>query len=89
MWPPIRPLPPHTPGQLVLLIQNTAPTAIMVHTMASVHGNRAEELSSILFWGYISGIAIIPLWLTLFLYVVKVQYRYGSGDAATVAAVTG
>ncbi|EFJ49477.1 hypothetical protein VOLCADRAFT_104342 [Volvox carteri f. nagariensis] len=59
---------------LVLLIQNTAPTAIMVHTMASVHGNRAEEVSAILFWGYISGIAVIPLWLTLFLYVVKLQY---------------
>ncbi|GLI67968.1 hypothetical protein VaNZ11_012303 [Volvox africanus] len=66
---------------LVLLIQNTAPTAIMVHTMASVHANCAGEVSSILFWGYISGIAIIPLWLTLFLYVVKLQFRYGDGGA--------
>ncbi|GIL57526.1 hypothetical protein Vafri_12737 [Volvox africanus] len=66
---------------LVLLIQNTAPTAIMVHTMASVHANCAGEVSSILFWGYISGIAIIPLWLTLFLYVIKLQFRYGDEGA--------
>ncbi|GFR48835.1 hypothetical protein Agub_g10788, partial [Astrephomene gubernaculifera] len=63
---------------LVLLIQNTAPTAIMVHTMASVHGNRAEEVSSILFWGYMVGIVAIPLWLTLFLYAVSQQFR-GAG----------
>ncbi|KAG2501635.1 hypothetical protein HYH03_000140 [Edaphochlamys debaryana] len=60
---------------LVLLIQNTAPTAIMVHTMASVHGNAVEELSAILFWGYMIGILAIPLWLMLFLGVVKVMYR--------------
>ncbi|KXZ55676.1 hypothetical protein GPECTOR_2g1226 [Gonium pectorale] len=60
---------------LVLLIQNTAPTAIMVHTMASVQNNRPEEVSTILFWGYMAGILVIPLWLTLFLYAVKVTYR--------------
>ncbi|GLC70650.1 hypothetical protein PLESTF_001018100 [Pleodorina starrii] len=74
---------------LVLLIQNTAPTAIMVHTMASVHGNKSEEVSSILFWGYIAGIALVPLWLTLFLFVVKQQFRYTEGGAGGDAAAAG
>ncbi|PNH03864.1 hypothetical protein TSOC_010037, partial [Tetrabaena socialis] len=60
---------------LVLLIHNTAPTAVLVHTMASVQRNRPEEVSSILFWGYMVGVLAIPLWLTLFLYVVQQQYR--------------
>eukprot|EP00198_Chlamydomonas_reinhardtii_P006546 XP_001695882.1 predicted protein [Chlamydomonas reinhardtii] len=60
---------------LVLLIQNCAPTAIMVHTMASVHGNCAEEMSTILFYGYMVGIVAIPFWLTLFLFTVKQTFR--------------
>ncbi len=43
--------------------------------MASVQGNRSEEVSAILFWGYMLGILVIPLWLTLFLYAVQQMYR--------------
>ncbi len=35
---------------LVLLIHNTAPTAILVHTMSSIHRNKDAEVSAILFW---------------------------------------
>jgi hypothetical protein len=43
--------------------------------MASVHGNCAEEVSTILFYGYMIGILAIPLWLTLFLFTVKQTFR--------------
>lgn len=51
------------------------PSRPQVHTMASVHGNCAEEMSTILFYGYMVGIVAIPFWLTLFLFTVKQTFR--------------
>eukprot|EP00798_Chlamydomonas_sp_ICE-L_P012698 gene12698-15930_t len=60
---------------LVLLIQNTAPTAIMVHTMSAVHQNGDQEVSTILFWQYLVGIVTIPPYLLWFMYMVKDKFH--------------
>jgi predicted permease len=60
---------------LVMLIQNTAPTAILVHTMAAVHQNKEAEVSALLFWQYFASIVTLPPYLTLFLYLVGKEYH--------------
>lgn len=35
---------------LVMLIQNAVPTALNVHTLATLHANREEEVGALLFW---------------------------------------
>eukprot|EP00882_Tetradesmus_deserticola_P034257 GHRQ01039234.1.p3 GENE.GHRQ01039234.1~~GHRQ01039234.1.p3 ORF type:complete len:111 (+),score=42.64 GHRQ01039234.1:3-335(+) len=35
---------------LVLLIQNSVPTALNVHTLATLNSNREEEVGALLFW---------------------------------------
>jgi hypothetical protein len=35
---------------LVMLIQNSVPTALNVHTLATLNGNREEEVGALLFW---------------------------------------
>ncbi len=35
---------------LVMLIQNAVPTALNVHTLATLNSNREEEVGALLFW---------------------------------------
>ncbi len=55
---------------LVMLIQNTCPTAILVHTLSAVHQNHEAEVSAVLFWQYLISIVTIPPYLSLYLYMV-------------------
>jgi hypothetical protein len=35
---------------LVMLIQNSVPTALNLHTLATLNSNREEEVGALLFW---------------------------------------
>ena len=60
---------------LVMLIQNTAPTAILVHTMSAVHQNKEAEVSALLFYQYLASVVTLPPYLSLYLYLVGKEYR--------------
>jgi len=42
--------PPDPLFVLVMMIQNSVPTALNVHTLATMHQNREEEVGALLFW---------------------------------------
>lgn len=48
-------------------MQNTAPTAILVHTMSSVHGTCEAEVSAVLFWSYAASVLTVPPCLAAYL----------------------
>ena len=52
---------------LVLLLQQAMPTALNVHTMASVHDNNEQVVAALLFWQYIACIVTIPVCVLIFL----------------------
>ncbi|KAG1676228.1 hypothetical protein FOA52_006445 [Chlamydomonas sp. UWO 241] len=60
---------------LVMLIQNTVPTAIMVHTMSTVNGCCEAEVSTLLFWQYLACIVTIPPYLALYLWALSRAYE--------------
>lgn len=63
--------PPDPVFVLVMLVQQTAPTAISISTMASMFGNGEQEISSLLFYQYMSCILTIPWCLCLYLYLMQ------------------
>lgn len=52
---------------LVLALQQAMPTALNVHTMASVHRNHEEVVATLLFWQYIACIVTIPVSVVIYL----------------------
>ena len=60
---------------LVMLLQNTAPTAILVHTMSAVHQNYDAEVSTLLFWQYVVSIVSSPPYIALFLYTLGTTFH--------------
>lgn len=52
---------------LVMLIQNSVPTALNVHTLATLHQNREEEVGALLFWQYLAACLTVPAWLMLYM----------------------
>ncbi len=61
--------PPDPIFLLVMLIHHTAPSAVNVHTMASVLRNHEREVSVVLFYQYIASIVTLPPFLMAFLYL--------------------
>lgn len=67
-------LPPPEPLMLlVMLMVNSTPTAILVHTVASVQRNGEVEMSAILFWEYLAALLTLPVCLAVFLYIVQLH----------------
>lgn len=52
---------------LVLALQQAMPTALNVHTMASVHENNEQVVAALLFWQYLACIITIPVCVLIFL----------------------
>lgn len=52
---------------LVMLLQNCVPTALNVHTLATLHANREAASAALLFWQYLAALVALPAWLALFL----------------------
>lgn len=52
---------------LVLALQQAMPTALNVHTMASVNKNNEEVVASLLFWQYLACIVTIPVCVLVYL----------------------
>jgi len=57
-----------------MLLQNTVPTALNVHALSLLHGNRDSETGAVMFWQYMASIAVVPAWLTLYLLFVEGSY---------------
>lgn len=54
----------------VLLIQNTTPTAINIQSIATMHGNHEEEMATLIFWQYMVAIVMLPVFVTLYMYLI-------------------
>ena len=62
---------PGTPRLLVvvMLIQNAAPTALNMQTIATMNGNRPEEMGALIAFQYFAGLLAVPVCLFVFLRV--------------------
>ncbi|KAF6264393.1 membrane transport protein-domain-containing protein [Scenedesmus sp. NREL 46B-D3] len=56
---------------LVLLLQSSVPTALNVHTLATLNSNREEEVGALLFWQYLASCVTTPACLMLFTWLLK------------------
>jgi predicted permease len=56
---------------LVLLLMNSVPTALLVHNLAILHSNRADDVAAVLFWQYIFCIITLPAWMSVFVWISK------------------
>lgn len=63
--------PPDSFFMFVLLLQHCMPTAINMHTVATLHQNGVAEVTTVLFWQYLLSIVTVPLWMLLFLYYLR------------------
>lgn len=59
---------------LVMLLQNTMPTALNVHAIATIHRNRENELACLMFWQYLVTVLVVPAWLMLYLYIAHLYF---------------
>jgi predicted permease len=59
---------------LVMLLQNTMPTALNVHAIATIHRNRENELACLMFWQYLMTVLVVPAWLMLYLYIAHLYF---------------
>lgn len=67
---------------LVMLIQNAVPTALNVHTLATLYANREEEVAALLFWQYLTACLTVPGALMFFLWLLKTPVLSVSGQSA-------
>eukprot|EP00238_Polyblepharides_amylifera_P008235 CAMPEP_0196585868 /NCGR_PEP_ID=MMETSP1081-20130531/52354_1 /TAXON_ID=36882 /ORGANISM="Pyramimonas amylifera, Strain CCMP720" /LENGTH=391 /DNA_ID=CAMNT_0041907561 /DNA_START=316 /DNA_END=1488 /DNA_ORIENTATION=+ len=54
--------PPDQLFVFVLLLQHCMPTAINMHTVATLHQNGVAEVTTALFWQYLLSLITLPLW---------------------------
>ncbi|WIA28427.1 hypothetical protein OEZ86_010972 [Tetradesmus obliquus] len=64
-------LAPDSVFLLVMLIQNSVPTALNVHTLATLNSNREEEVGALLFWQYLASCITTPAWLMFYTWLLK------------------
>lgn len=53
-----------------MLLNHAVPTAIMVHSMATMYRNREDEVAVLLFWEYIASALTLPFVMMAFLRIV-------------------
>ncbi|PNW73583.1 hypothetical protein CHLRE_13g564850v5 [Chlamydomonas reinhardtii] len=74
---------------LVMLVMHTTPTAVMVHSMASIFNNAEDEVAVLLFWQYLASLITLPLaisWVLKMLTPVAAAPGAWSGSAGAAAA---
>lgn len=54
---------------VVMMLVWSTPTAILVHSLASVHQNGEDEISALLFWEYLSCVFTLPVCTAGYLYM--------------------
>eukprot|EP00873_Tetraselmis_striata_P022138 jgi/Tetstr1/442402/TSEL_030528.t1 len=64
-------VPPDSFFMFVLLLQHCMPTAINMHTVATLHQNGVAEVTTVLFWQYLLSIVTVPLWMLFFLWYLR------------------
>ena len=65
----------------VLLVQNSAPTAINIQAIATMFGNHEAEMAALLFWQYMAAIVALPCLLAAYMHLLP-----AFGLAAVMAA---
>ncbi len=63
--------PPDSFFMFVLMLQHCMPTAINMHTVATLHQNGVAEVTTVLFWQYLASIITVPCWMMFFLYYLR------------------
>ncbi|GIL56864.1 hypothetical protein Vafri_12158 [Volvox africanus] len=54
-------------AMLVMLVMHATPTAVLVHSMATIFGNTEDEVAAMLFWQYVACLLTLPLAIGLML----------------------
>lgn len=65
---------------LVMLLVWATPTAVLVHALATMMQNGADQVAAVLFYQYVSSLATLPLFMALFLHL------YSTGQLSAAAA---
>lgn len=55
---------------MVMLVSASTPTAIMMHAIATVYDNRADDMAALLFWEYLLAALTLPLLIAAYLVLV-------------------
>uniref|UniRef100_A0A383VRR9 Auxin efflux carrier n=1 Tax=Tetradesmus obliquus TaxID=3088 RepID=A0A383VRR9_TETOB len=63
---------------VVMMVAWSTPTAILVHSLASVHRHGEDEVSALLFWEYLSCIVSLPLCSATYLYLIGSCMSYAA-----------
>jgi predicted permease len=50
-----------------MLVTHATPTAIVVHSMATMLRNREDDMAAMLFWEYLASAITLPCLMALFL----------------------
>lgn len=53
----------------VLLVQNSAPTAINIQAIVTMFGNHEAEMAALLFWQYMAAIVALPCLLSAYMHL--------------------
>ncbi|KAG2498465.1 hypothetical protein HYH03_003719 [Edaphochlamys debaryana] len=57
-------------GLLVMLAMHATPTAVLVHSMATLYGNAEDEVAALLFWQMVACLVTMPLGIAVALAIV-------------------
>ncbi|KAG2443954.1 hypothetical protein HXX76_002293 [Chlamydomonas incerta] len=75
---------------LVMLVMHATPTAVLVHSMASIFNNAEDEVAVLLFWQYLASLVTLPLaisWvLRMLTPVAAAPGAWGAAGAAAAGA---
>lgn len=63
---------------VVMMVAWSTPTAILVHSLASIHENGEDEVSALLFWEYLACIVTLPLCSAVYLYLMGCCMSYAA-----------
>jgi len=63
--------PPDPLFMLILLLCHAPPTAMNLQTVATLNRNGEAEMSCILCWQYLAALVTLPLWMSLFVFMVS------------------
>jgi len=83
IWGPseLNPHPTNTSNAITTGTNNNGPTttitrstALNMHTLCTMNGNREAEMGVLIFWGYLASLLSVPVCLTLFLHVCQVYF---------------
>lgn len=67
LWHPLNPV-----FTFVLLLQWSVPTANQMQNLASMHNNNEQAMGTLIFWQYVAACLALPVWMTLYLYLMDV-----------------